>query len=66
MSGHSAQALHFSKSINKEQLHRFNWILSHIRNSIVFVILVLCAVYPRVREGFGVSASGHIGIYIYL
>lgn len=61
MSGHSAQALHFNNIIDKEQLYRFNWILSHVRNATVSVILFLCVVYPRIRTGFGLSAVGHLG-----
>ena len=61
MSGHSAQALHFKKIIDKDQLFRFNWALSHIRNFVVGVIFALCVVYPRVRKGFGLSAVGHVG-----
>lgn len=61
MSGHSAQALHFNNIIDKDQLYRFNWILSHVRNIAVSVILFLCVLYPRVRTGFGLSAVGHVG-----
>ena len=61
MSGHSAQALHFKKVIDKDQLFRFNWILSHIRNFVVVIIFAVCVVYPRVRKGFGLSAVGHVG-----
>lgn len=61
MSGHSAQALHFKKIIDKGQLFRFNWALSHIRNVVVCMIFASCVIYPRVRKGFGVSAVGHVG-----
>ena len=61
MSGHSAQALHFNKYIDKDQLYRFNWMLSHVRNAVVSIIFLLCVIYPRVRVGFGRSAVGHIG-----
>jgi hypothetical protein len=61
MSGHSAQALHFNNIIDKDQLYRFNWILSHVRNVAVSIISFLCVVYPRVRMGFGLSAVGHVG-----
>lgn len=61
MSGHSAQALHFKKVIDKDQLFRFNWILSHIRNLVVVIIFAVCVAYPRVRKGFGLSAVGHVG-----
>ena len=61
MSGHSAQALHFKKIINKDQLFRFNWVLSHIRNLVVGLIFAVCVIFPRVRKGFGRSAVGHVG-----
>ena len=61
MSGHSAQALHYNKIIDKDQLYTFNWILSHTRNVVVGVIFLLCVIYPRIRTGFGLSAVGHVG-----
>ena len=61
MSGHSAQALHFNKTIDTNQLYRFNWILSHIRNVLVSIIFLLCLLYPEIRSGFGRSAVGHVG-----
>ena len=60
MSGHSAQALHYNKIIDKDQLYRFNWILSHTRNAVVGIIFLLCVVYPSIRTGFGLSAIGHV------
>jgi hypothetical protein len=61
MSGHSAQALTLAKYWTKEQLHSFNWILTHARNIYVVFILSMCALSPQVREGFGISAVGHVG-----
>ena len=61
MSGHSAQALHYNKTIDKDQLYKFNWILAHVRNALVCIILLLCLLYPEIRAGFGRSAVGHVG-----
>jgi len=61
MSGHTAQVLHLKKFITADTLYKFNWILSHIRNIIIVIILFLSWKYIHVRESFGRSAIGHIG-----
>lgn len=60
MSGHAAQALSLKKHISSQQLYRFNWLLSHVRNCIVLYILFQCYHDPELRIGFGESAIGHI------
>jgi hypothetical protein len=66
MSGHSAQSLHHKKIIDKDQLYTFNWILSHIRNIVVTIILILCIIYPDIRAGFGRSAIGKYTYFFYI
>ena len=61
MSGHTAQALKLTGTITEKQLYRFNWVLSHVRNAYIVVILSCCVLSPQVREGFGLSAVGHVG-----
>eukprot|EP01038_Epipyxis_sp_PR26KG_P011663 gene11663-15615_t len=61
MSGHTAQVLGLKKVITTDELNRFNWFLSHVRNIIVLIILVLCFIFPKIRNSFGKSAIGHVG-----
>jgi hypothetical protein len=48
-------------AITEQQLYRFNWALTHVRNVVVAGILLLCLASGHVREGFGLSAVGHVG-----
>jgi len=48
-------------AITEQQLYRFNWALTHVRNVVVAGILLLCLASRHVREGFGLSAVGHVG-----
>ena len=61
MSGHLAQALQRKKYITPAQLYDFNWALTHARNLIITVILILCYNSYEIRSGFGRSAVGHVG-----
>jgi hypothetical protein len=61
MSGHGAQYLKLKKYINDNELYQFNWILSHIRNITITIIIILCITKPGIRKAFGQSAIGHIG-----
>lgn len=61
MSGHLAQALQRKQYITAANLYDFNWVLTHVRNAVVCLILLSCYCYPEVRAGFGRSAVGHVG-----
>ena len=61
MSGHLAQAMQRKHFITPAQLFQFNWVLSHVRNVGICLILWFCYYYPEIRAGFGRSAVGHVG-----
>jgi hypothetical protein len=61
MTGHIAQALQLKKHITTDQLYRFNWQLSHIRNIFVSYLAYCLWLSPSLRLGFARSAIGHVG-----
>jgi hypothetical protein len=61
MSGHIIQYLKYINIINDTTLYKCNWILSHIRNSIIITIIIICITTPTVSKAFGESAIGHVG-----
>lgn len=60
MNGHAVLALrgHIDHKIFRELM----WFIAHSRNVAIVAILVLCAVYPSIRRGFGEIFS-EISIY---
>jgi len=36
------------------------WILTHMRNSVVILIIIMILINSNIRRGFAISASGHI------
>jgi len=51
MNGHAA--LTFRKSLAPDTYNRIMWIIAHMRNAVLAVVLLLCVLYPKIRAGFG-------------
>ena len=53
MNGHAI--LTMRKKLSNETYNRWMWIIAHMRNAIVVIVLALCLAYPTIRHGFGTS-----------
>lgn len=53
MNGHAI--LTMRKKLSNETYNRLMWIIAHMRNAVVVVVLLLCISYPSIRQGFGAS-----------
>ena len=51
MNGHAAMTLR--DQINETNYIRIMWVITHLRNLILTVILIACVVSPSIRRGFG-------------
>uniref|UniRef100_A0A7S3HSX0 Vomeronasal type-1 receptor n=1 Tax=Spumella elongata TaxID=89044 RepID=A0A7S3HSX0_9STRA len=58
MNGHAI--LTMRKKLSNETYNRLMWIIAHMRNAIVVVVIALCLAYPTIRHGFALSACGHV------
>jgi hypothetical protein len=62
MNGHAALAL--KDSISPAFYSQLMWTISYMRDLAMIFIMWLCYLYPELRRGFALSASGHIAYMI--
>ena len=62
MNGHAAMTLR--ERLDEEVYDRLMWIITHMRNLVLAFVLVLCVLYPSIRRGFALSATGHVAYMI--
>lgn len=60
MSSHALAAFRTRYDQNPDLYTTYQWVLSYLRQLFVIIIIMLCIIYPPIRRGFGLSASGHV------
>ena len=66
MNGHAAMTLR--DQINETNYIRIMWVITHLRNLILTLILIACMVSPSIRRGFGKNNNRiiHLSVYLFL
>ena len=62
MNGHAAMTLR--ERLDEDIYDRLMWIITHMRNLVLVLVLALCVMYPTIRRGFALSATGHVAYMI--